>query len=189
MSNLWRSKRSFGQCAVFHVKMEVWKKEILLRALRQSILILIVASAAGLLVNAMRPSALPVVADWSWEARFKSANGEGMVITLEEARKLCASQQAVFVDARSPEAYRDGHIICARNLPIEDVDKYMDKVLAGVSLEETIIVYCDGEDCSSSEDLAQELYFRGYDNAKVLVNGWARWLEAGLPTEQGEKGS
>jgi rhodanese-related sulfurtransferase len=163
------------------------KRDILLRALRQSILLFGIAAAAGLLVNAMRPSALPVVADWSPEARLKTDRGKSMVITLEEARKLCASQQAVFVDARSPEAYREGHILCARNLPLNDADRYMDSFTADVPLEEMIIAYCDGVNCSLSEDLAKELNFRGYDNVKVLVNGWTRWVEAGLPVEGGDK--
>jgi len=165
----------------------MWKKEILLRALRQSILLFFIAAAAGLLVNAMRPSALPVVADWSPEARLKTDQGESMVISLEEARKLCASQQAVFVDARPPEAYREGHILCARNLPLKDVNTLISSVMADIPLEEIIVVYCDGEECSLSEDLARELNFRGYDNVRVLVNGWTRWAEAGLPIEQGDK--
>jgi rhodanese-related sulfurtransferase len=163
------------------------KKEILMRALRQSLLLLLIAAAAGLLVNVLRPSALPLVADWSPEARLKTDKGESMVIALDQAKKLCASQQAVFVDARAPEAYREGHILCARNLPLEGVDKRLDEVLVGVPLEGIIVVYCDGEDCSLSEDLAKELYFRGYENVKVLINGWTRWVDAGLPVGQGDK--
>lgn len=119
--------------------------------------------------------------DWSAEGRI----AQSMVITLAEARKFCESRSAIFMDARSLEDYREGHILRARNLPMKDVDEHFDSAMAGINLEETIIVYCDGEECSLSEELAKELFFRGYENVKVLVNGWSRWVEAGLPTEKG----
>jgi 3-mercaptopyruvate sulfurtransferase SseA len=49
------------------------------------------------------------------------------------------------------------------------------------------VTYCDGETCSLSEDLAKELMAMGYKQVKVLLNGWTRWNEAGLPVEKGDK--
>ncbi|MBN1102227.1 MAG: rhodanese-like domain-containing protein [Deltaproteobacteria bacterium] len=165
------------------------RNRVWVRALWQGVSILLIALCCGAAINLFRSNRMALFADWSPEARLTTDQGESMAVTLEEARRLCASQKAVFVDARSDQDYRQGHILCARNLPLKDMDKHLDVVLAGVSLEETIVVYCDGEDCMLSEDLAKELYFRGYDNVKVLVNGWTRWLDAGLPTGQHEDGS
>lgn len=139
------------------------------------------AIAAGLAVNHIRSDRLPLISDWSPKDRL----AKSMAITLEEARRFCESGSAIFVDARSLEDYREGHILCARNLPLKDVDERLDSAMAGVPLEETIVVYCDGEECSLSEELAKELFFRGYENVRVLVNGWSRWLEAGFPTAKG----
>jgi rhodanese-related sulfurtransferase len=124
---------------------------------------------------------MPLIGDWSPESRL----AKNMVITLDEARRFCESGSAIFVDARSLEDYRQGHILCARNLPLKDVDERFESAMSNVRPEEIIVVYCDGDKCSLSEELAKELYFRGYENVMVLVNGWSRWVEAGFPTARG----
>ena len=139
------------------------------------------AALLGLLVNQFRSDPIALFADWSIEARLAENPGEFMLVTLEEARRLCASKKAVFIDARTSEAYRQGHILCAQNLPWETMEEHMDRATAEIPPEETIIVYCDGEDCMLSEYVARELFYRGYYHVKVLVNGWTKWLEAGLP--------
>jgi rhodanese-related sulfurtransferase len=148
---------------------------------RQGIWIVLLAMLLGLLVNQFRSDGVALFADWSTEARLAENPGEFSLVSLEEARKLCGSKKAVFVDARTSEAYRQGHILCAQNLPWETMEEHMDRMTADIPPEETIIVYCDGEDCMLSEYVARELFYRGYDKVKVLVNGWTKWLEAGLP--------
>jgi rhodanese-related sulfurtransferase len=59
-------------------------------------------------------------------------------------------------------------------------------VLAKIPPDVTIITYCDGEDCDLSMNLARALFFRGYENIRVLVNGWTRWKGAGLPVSLGD---
>lgn len=48
--------------------------------------------------------------DWSPEARLKAATGNGMVIPLNEAVAFYDAIEAVFVDARPPDIYAEGHI-------------------------------------------------------------------------------
>jgi 3-mercaptopyruvate sulfurtransferase SseA len=148
---------------------------------RQGIWIVLLAVLFGLLVNQFRSDGVALFADWSIEARLAETPGEFTLVSLEEARNLCGSKKAVFVDARTSEDYRQGHILCAQNLPWESMEEHLDRVAASIPPEEIIIVYCDGEDCMLSEYVARELFYRGYDHVKVLVNGWTRWLEAGLP--------
>lgn len=155
--------------------------KILRKAILQACSVGFLAIAMGLVVNHFRSDRLPLIGDWSPEGRL----ARNMAITLEEARRFCESRSAIFVDARSSDDYCEGHILCARNLPLKDVDERLDSAMAGIPLEETIVVYCDGEECSLSEELAKELFFRGYENVRVLVNGWSRWVEAGFPTAKG----
>jgi rhodanese-related sulfurtransferase len=142
---------------------------------------MLVATLLGLLVNELRSDRIALFADWSIEARLADNPGEFTLVSLEEAKRLFSSKQAVFIDARSPEDYRQGHILWAQNLPWETLEEHMDETAAEIPLEQTIVVYCDGEDCMLSEYVASELFYRGYDHVKVLVNGWTKWLEAGLP--------
>jgi len=112
----------------------------------------------------------------------------GMVVSLQEAKEAFFLKRAIFLDARPEELYAEGHIEGARNLPAEAVDKLFAKTMADIPRDAMIITYCDGEGCSLSEDLAKELLFRGYENVHVLINGWTRWIEAGLPVARGKNG-
>lgn len=152
-------------------------------ALRQSLFLLLVATAVGLSVNALRPDRLPLVADWSLTAQLSSVpGGEPLVITLEEVQMLYFGQQAVFLDARSAEAFQAGHIEGARNLPWDAFEELYPEVMANISTDTVIITYCDGEACSLSKDLALALIAKGFPQARVLPDGWRQWQEASLPT-------
>lgn len=147
----------------------------------QSGMILVLAAFLGLLVNHWRDDTLQLVADWSPAARLVTASGESLVLSLEEAEALCAEQDAVFLDARAPEDYARGHILCAQNVPWQSFESYIDFIWDTIPDDAWIVTYCDGEHCTFGEDLAQELMAMGYKNVKVLINGWTRWREAGLP--------
>jgi rhodanese-related sulfurtransferase len=158
------------------------------RAVLQSVAIVVLACAIGLLANESRSDGLALVADWSPEARLTTDTGDGMVISLDEAKRLCLDREAVFLDARSPEDYARGHIQCAQNVPWQGFEAYMDRVWGVIPEDAWIVTYCDGETCSLSEDLANELISIGYKHVKVLLNGWTRWMEAGFPVERGDEG-
>ena len=158
------------------------------RAAWQSAAMVVLACVIGLLINESRSDGLAVVADWSPEARLATDAGGSMIVSLDEAERLCLQKDAVFLDARSPEAYARGHISCAINVPWQGFEAYLDRVWGVIPEDAWIVTYCDGETCSLSEDLAKELMAMGYHQVKVLVNGWTRWAEAGLPVEKGDKG-
>ena len=158
------------------------------RTIRQSLGILVLASVMGLLTNVARSNSLPLVADWTPEARLTTDTGANMVVSLEEAKRLYLDKKAVFLDARPPRDYEQGHILGAQNIPWESFNDYIDRIFDTIPDDVRIVTYCDGEHCSLSEDLAKELVSLGYKNVNVLLNGWTRWLEAGLPVEKGEAG-
>jgi len=147
----------------------------------------LLAVVLGLLVNQLRPGALPLVGDWSPEAQLTLDSGESMVISLEEAKDLCLSKEGTFIDARPRSLYDEAHILCARNLPWEAVDESFEAVMADIPPDALIITYCDGESCALSKDLALELFYRGYENIRVLVNGWSLWVEHQLPVSKSGK--
>jgi rhodanese-related sulfurtransferase len=163
-------------------------KRLIFSALRQVTVIILLSFGLGLLMNQVRSNSLPLLADWSPEARLTANSGESIVISLEEAKALCSDKDAVFLDARSPEDYAQGHIRCALNVPWQAFDEYVDRVWDKIPDTTWIVTYCDGEHCSLSEDLAKELSSMGYKKVKVLLNGWTRWLEAGLPVEKRHEG-
>lgn len=151
--------------------------------------ILAVALGTGLISNALRPDSLQLVGDWSAEARTTTVTGEQLIISLSEAAKLFTEKTAVFIDARSDEDFRKGHIQGAKSLPWQDVDQRFIEVAEDISPDMTIITYCDGETCKLSHDLALFLLDMGFKNVRVLVNGWSVWQETNLSVEKGDKAS
>ncbi|MCU0560712.1 MAG: rhodanese-like domain-containing protein [Desulfobacterales bacterium] len=155
------------------------------RAVWQMAALAVLSAAVALTINAVRTERLPLVGDFSVAARITTPTGERMDISLTEAETLFFTRAAVFVDARPAEDYARGRIEGARSLPWQSVDIDFITVTSDLALDTPIIAYCDGETCEASHDLALFLRDAGFLNARVLVNGWTLWRQAGLPAESG----
>jgi rhodanese-related sulfurtransferase len=155
------------------------------RSIRQLSVIVLVAVAVALISNHFRPVPLPLIGDWSPEARLTSPSGRQMAISLDDATNLHQSKGAVFMDARPLEEFTKGHIQGAISLPWHEAEHRVMDVTADMANEAVIITYCDGDTCDLSKDLALFLENLGFSNVRVLVNGWTIWQEAGLPVETG----
>jgi rhodanese-related sulfurtransferase/uncharacterized membrane protein YphA (DoxX/SURF4 family) len=144
------------------------------------------AALLGLLINQVRSDAIPLRGDWSPEARISLKFGKNILIPFEEAKDKFFAGGALFIDARSPELYREGHIQGALNLPHADFDQLADKVVMNFPEDTLIVTYCDGEDCTLSAELALKLKEIGFENVRVLYDGWNVWRRHQLPTRTGE---
>lgn len=153
-----------------------------LRVLWQGGAILLLALALGFGVNAARSGGLALNARWSPESQLKaSSQKEDLTIALVDALDLFLRREAVFIDARDDLSYASGHIEGAVHLPWHDYEARLPEVLPQIPPSTRIITYCDGDACASSKDLAFALLAMGYTEVQVLINGWSRWQEAGLP--------
>ncbi len=160
-------------------------REKLKQAVWQVPLLVITACVIGIAVNSLRPDGLALVGDWSEQARFADAAGESLVIGLDEAAGLFERQAVLFLDARPQNQYAEGHVRGALSLPWQEVDRYFMELTERLESASTIIIYCNGESCDLSHELALFLKEMGYKNVRVLINGWTVWQQAGLPTELG----
>lgn len=156
------------------------------KAAVQSLVILAAAAAIGLAFNQLRPTGLPLVQDWSAAGRLQAEKpGENLAVSLEDAKALFYARDAVFVDARPEEFFEMGHIQGALSLPWEDFESRFEAAMVNVPRDALVIVYCDGESCSLSRDLALALLGKGYSHVQALLNGWTLWQEAQMPTAEG----
>lgn len=99
-------------------------------------------------------------------------------ITLPEAEELFSRGDIRFIDSRPAGLFRTGRIFGAVNVPYEEketINQYQ------LSKEQTLVIYCDGDECQSSINLAKFLHELGYSDIKVFFGGWAEWEKAGLP--------
>ena len=104
-----------------------------------------------------------------------------MAISIEQAREFYDGN-VIFVDARDLEYYQEGHISGAWNS-----DNFSELIFKLDSLQrkdESIVTYCDGDECGSSEDLAYDLQDAGFTKLFVFVGGWSEWNQAGYSIEK-----
>jgi len=168
------------------MNMDRQKPSAFKQSLWQMPAIIALACLIGLAVNQLRPNGLPLVGDWSQGARFSDATGDSLVVSLETAEQWFRQERVLFVDARSHKEYVAGHIRGALSIPWQEVDRYFIEAVERMEGPHTIITYCDGETCDLSHELALFLKEMGFENVRVLVNGWTLWTQAGLPTDEGE---
>ncbi|MGD0766585.1 MAG: rhodanese-like domain-containing protein [Tepidisphaeraceae bacterium] len=110
-------------------------------------------------------------------ARFSSFVAK---VNVEQARKMRASG-VTFVDARLPEDYQTGHIADAINIPIGAPAVVRRSVLGSIRPDAPIVVYCQSQSCTYSDEVAKTLAGDGYTNLFVFRDGWVGWIRAKLP--------
>lgn len=166
-----------------------------MKTFRDMMLIIIVASLIGAVTNTIRNSTalggLPWRTPWPDNREMKALDippsyqpGDSL-LSLEEAYTLFLGRKAVFIDAREPAEYEEGHIQGAINLPFEQWDDYWESAKPHLSPDTETVAYCEGLDCEVSLFLARELKQLGYEKAYIFFGGWLKWKEAGLPIETG----
>lgn len=104
-------------------------------------------------------------------------------ISIEDAQKLFAKDQAVFIDVRSNEQYTLGHIKGALSIPGSQLIRRFSEVPPG----KTIITYCACSAEQSSGRAAADLIAHGVKNVFALKGGWNDWKNDGHPTAVGAK--
>ncbi|MBD3610500.1 MAG: metalloregulator ArsR/SmtB family transcription factor [Gammaproteobacteria bacterium] len=82
------------------------------------------------------------------------------------------------IDVRPEMEYQAGHVPGAINVPLGDLDSYLEKLPNDME----IVAYCRGPYCLLAFDAVEKLREKGF-NARRLQDGYPEWKQAGLPTE------
>ena len=122
---------------------------------------------------------------FSSAALIKEQQAKITSITLSEAYDLYLKNKVIFIDARDPFSFEEGHIAGAMNIYPDEVTLHLPKLKAQLSPDSVVITYCDGPKCPLSKETAHALLRQGIPVTKVLIDGWRLWLNAGYPIAQG----
>ena len=109
-------------------------------------------------------------------------------LTLAQFRVYVRAGKVPILDAREATEYKDGHVPGAILFPpgsnfYHDYERRR-KMLAPAK-KHLVIVYCDDQWCSRSDDLQMQLIAQGFQHVARFPGGWQKWREAGLPVETG----
>lgn len=93
-------------------------------------------------------------------------------ITREELKELLEKEDVIVVDVRLPEFYARERIPGAINIPLEELDKNLDRL----DREKLVVVYCASFDCRLSPVAYRKLRRLGY-RVVDYEGGIADWKE------------
>jgi rhodanese-related sulfurtransferase len=88
---------------------------------------------------------------------------------------LEGGERIVVVDARSPEAFRRGHVPGAVNIPHRSMSV---ETTAHIERNALVVVYCDGIGCNASTKGALKMLNLGF-RVKELIGGLDWWRRDG----------
>ena len=93
------------------------------------------------------------------------------------------NDDATIIDLRSAEAFGRGHIVNARNVPMDELGARMEKL--GRLKGKPLVTVCDAA-ITSGRALAT-LKAAGFDSVYNLKGGMNAWIQAGMPVVSGKK--
>jgi rhodanese-related sulfurtransferase len=99
-----------------------------------------------------------------------AAFGDG-VITVDQLKAMMNEQEIFLIDARQEADFNQSHIPGAVNIDWRYVLSELDRI----PNDKMIVLYCDTGILSSKAHMALRLV--GYDQARVLFNGYSAWSE------------
>ena len=88
----------------------------------------------------------------------------------DELRERLRSGDVVLVDVRPRQEFEAGHIEGARSVPIDELERRLDELPAGVEA----IAYCRGPFCAYAHEAVRTLRAKGHA-ARRLDDGWPEW--------------
>jgi rhodanese-related sulfurtransferase len=103
--------------------------------------------------------------------------------------KICVKKnEALILDVRDEQNYRQGHVPGALLLPYEPQNNFEAayktlKLKLEADKNRPIVLYCMGSSCPLSEAMRNRFVSLGYTDIAVFSAGWDAWHRAGLPEQ------
>lgn len=166
------------------------------RLIRETLILLILTIVAGAARNLILPGGIEWVGKWRSLSSSdgpivppSAGEGDPPFIAVDVAEMEHSLGQALFVDARDPEEFVCGTIPGSINIPFEympdgDLGGYFDSAMGGISKENTIVVFCSGEECDLSLHLGRNLQEFDYSNLMIFFGGAREWEKFDLELER-----
>lgn len=140
---------------------------------REATIAALACSVVGLVVNAVRPGGIPLIAEADYELFVPCPEPLGEVEGLDPRDPRIAEGRALRIDARSPEEYAQWHWPDAQNVPFDYLEGIAEATLRRIAASGAVrvVVYGDGLDPDSGRELARELAGRGVRNVFYVRGG------------------
>jgi hypothetical protein len=149
--------------------------------LRDAALVVTLSAALALAANILRRDRhLPLVATRPYDILVPCPEHKGSASPLTAAQLIVGERGQLLLDARDRESFAAWHLPGATSLPYDYLEPPTAEVVQRVlgSRARRVVIYGDGDDPDSGEQLARELNRKGVKNVFFVVSG-ARGLRRG----------
>lgn len=165
-------------------------------AIKQAIILLVIATILGLGANLFSPNKIEYI------GAYRNLSGsDGPIIPpdadendppfidINTAHFEHSTRRTIFIDARDREEFECGTIPESINIPFDylpdgDLKLYFDSSLGHVAFDQPIVIFCSGEECDQSLHLARNLAEYGYSDVTIFFGGSREWERFGLEIER-----
>ena len=162
----------------------IMKKEII-RLLIKSALLALIVSGIGIIYNITYSDGVDPFSTYT-PPQVKLQEDSRTIVNITLIKEHWDSGNVIFIDTRAYSDYLEEHISGAFALPYDKLDEFFPKIQEFVTSDYTIITYCDGEECLSSQHVADFLNQKGYPDVIIFFGGWEYWIRESFPVESGE---
>lgn len=160
------------------------------KTVKEAVYLLLSACIIAVIINVASPVGIAWVGQWNPSEGVVGAKTKNDVDNprieindIDIARQIHERGQTLFVDARTKDAYAEGHVKGAISLPVGEFDLKIDAFSDRYLLDQPIIVYCSGRSCEDGHRLSEKLIDFGYDKIRVMIDGFPGWQAKGFPIE------
>jgi rhodanese-related sulfurtransferase len=150
--------------------------------LRDAAIVVVLSAVVALGANSLRSSGgIPLVAERPYEILVPCPEVKGKAEAVAPADLRPGEKGLLLVDARESEAFAKWHCPGARSVPFDYLELVSDDHVKAIASSgaRRIVVYGDGDNPDSGEQLAQQLSGKGIRNV-VFVKGGAPALRQHL---------
>jgi rhodanese-related sulfurtransferase len=152
-------------------------------AVHDASITLLVSAAIGLLVNLVRPHGIPFVQKSQYQILVPCPDGSSDAPAIAANDPAILESRTLLVDARQPAEHARLHVVGAINVPFDYLAPAAPAEVQRIASSGAarVVVFGDGGDPDSGEQLARELAGAGIRNV-FFVAGGAPALATGTPT-------
>ena len=118
-------------------------------------------------------------------AGLLSGNFVSLVVDFPEVYEVWKDDKAVFVDGRTTDAFKEGHIPGAINIPVGEVSKQLSLLPQDKNVR--LIVYCGSISCPLSYQLKKQIKRYDYTNVQIFQRGIEGWQRFSYPLQTTSK--
>jgi rhodanese-related sulfurtransferase len=156
---------------------------IVIRVIVRSVIILAWSVGTALVWNAARSEGIPLSQGGILNI---IAQREGFAFIILPEAKTKYDNGAIFIDARPREEQEaEGTIFGAYPLPAPSFEEWYPEIEMQVPhIGMDHVVFCSGETCTDSIDVAKKLRARGWEQVFVMEEGFQDWAAAGYDVQQ-----